>query len=292
MEPKSPQRKATPKSRLVGRRRFRRRQLTWAESFDSPMQRLLVQVVENLSGKHIALRLIRKYERRPPPVGSDFWSAVLDVMGIEVVTPAYQIARIPDRGPVIVVANHPTGPLDGIVLAEIVRRVRDDYKILTRELMTVMESDFGEYLIPVPFWHAPNAIKEGLQMRSAALAQLSSGGMLAYFPSGAVATSSGWFGPAVEAQWNVFTAKLIRESSATVVPVKFAGGPTRLYQVGNRISPVLRQGLLIHEIIHCRGRPQSPVVGEPIPPEEHQKWAKRPREFMSWLRNHTLSLTD
>jgi putative hemolysin len=274
------------------RRRFVRRQLTWAESFDRPALQKMVQIIEYLSGKHIALRLMREYERRPAPVGSEFWSTVRDVMGIEILTPACQVANIPKHGPLMVVANHPTGPLDGIVLAEIVRRVRDDYKILTRDLMTVMETDFGEYLIAVPFWHSANALQEGLRMREKAFAHLSAGGALAYFPSGAVATSDGWFGPPVEAKWNVFTAKMIRNSGATVIPVKFHGGPSRIYQIGNKISPVIRQGLLIHEIVRQRGRSQSPIVGTPLQPRDYEKWANKPREFMVWLRNHTLSLNE
>lgn len=57
------------------------------------------------------------------------------------------------------VGNHPTGPLDGIVFTKIVSQVWDDHKILTRELMTQMETDFGEYLITVPIWRDADALQ-------------------------------------------------------------------------------------------------------------------------------------
>ena len=271
---------------------FNPRKLTWAGSFDDPFRQSLVQMVEYLSGKIIALHLIREFQRRPPTQVSDFWATVLDVMGIEIGTPASQISQIPKDGPAIVVANHPTGPLDGIILAAIVGMVRRDFKILTRDLMTEFQTQIQDHLISVPFWHREDAIAQGLAMRAKAQAHLSSGGCLAYFPSGAVAASKSWFGPSVEAQWNVFTAKLIRTSGATVVPVRFAGGPTRLYQIANKISPILRQGLLIHEIIHQRGRPQSPVIGAPILARKFDECVGHPRQSMAWLREHTLALHE
>ena len=272
-------------------RQFNRNRLSWAESFDHPHQKLAVQLIELITSKRTALGLLRDYEQLPPPKGSEFWSTVLEVMEIDVHTPVSQLQNIPKKGPVILVANHPTGPLDGIIFAQIISQIREDYKILTRELMTMMETSIGEYLIPVPFWHAPDALEKGLQMRALANEHISSGGALAYFPSGSVATSVDWFGPPVEGEWNAFSAKLIRESGATIVPVRFCGGPSRIYQIGNKISPVLRQGLLLREIVKQRGRPQSPIVGNPIPPDEYLRRSERPLEFIQWLREHTLALT-
>jgi len=247
-------------------RQFNRNRLSWAESFDRPYQKLAVQLIELITSKRAALSLLRDYERLPPPKGSEFWSTL--------------------------VANHPTGPLDGIIFAKIISQIREDYKILTRELMTMMETSIGEYLIPVPFWHTPDALEKGLRMRALANEHILSGGALAYFPSGSVATSVDWFGPPVEGKWNAFTAKLIRQSGATIVPVKFCGGPSRVYQIGNKISPVFRQGLLLREIVKQRGRPQSPIIGNPIPPSEYLRKSERPLEFIQWLREHTLALTN
>jgi len=54
--------------------------------------------------------------------------------GDELQTPQEQLNRIPATGPLIVVANHPHGLVDGMVLAETIGRIRTDYKILTRSL--------------------------------------------------------------------------------------------------------------------------------------------------------------
>ena len=109
-------------------------------------------------------------------------------------------------------------------------------------------------------------------------------------PSGVVASARTPFGPPVEAEWNLFTAKLIRMSGAPVLPVRFPGANSRAYQVAACLSPTLRQGLLLREIVRAMDRPQAPVVGEPIPPQEMDGRWNDPRAFMAWLRERTLSL--
>jgi putative hemolysin len=129
-------------------------------------------------------------------------------------------------------------------------------------------------------------------MRAKAMAHLKDGGVVALFPSGVVASSESWWGPAVEQEWNVFTAKMIRRSGATVVPLRFPGQNSRAYQIAAQVSPLLRQGLLLHEIVRSCNRPQAPIVGHPIPQSEVDARADDPRRFMAWLRAHTLSLEN
>lgn len=271
---------------------YDRRSLSYASTFEDPFKATLIRIIEAFTGKLTVLRLIRKFEKNAAPTGQGFWWAALDVMGIELTTPQSQLDRIPKEGPVIVVANHPHGMVDGMIFADLIGRVRPDYRILTRSLLTVIDEVAGSYMIAVPFAHDPDALQKGIAMRAAAMKHLKDGGVVALFPSGSVATSETFFGPAVEEEWNVFTAALIRRSGATVVPMHFPGQNSRAYQIANKLSPILRQGLLLHEIVHSLNKPQGPVVGEPLDHEEVAAWKDDPRGFMAWLRNHTLSLKD
>ncbi len=245
-----------------------------------------------MTGKLTILRLIRKFEKRGAPQGQAFWRACLDVMGIDLMTPQSQLDRIPKDGPVIVVANHPHGMVDGMIFADLIGRVRPDYRILTRSLLTVIDEVAGSYMIPVPFPHDDDAQRKMVEMRAKAMKHLADGGVVALFPSGVVASSDTYFGPAIEREWNVFTAKMIRKSGATVVPIRFPGQNSRWYQIANKVSPILRQGLLLHEIVHSLNKPQSPVVGDPIPEERIVEMQDDPRRFMAWLRDHTMALKD
>ena len=271
---------------------YDRRSLTYSNTFDSPLHGLIIRAMEWMTGKLSIIRRVREFERRGAPTGQAFWPATMDVMGIDLKTPAEQLARIPATGPVVFVANHPHGLVDGMILADLIGRVRNDYRILTRALLTGIDESAASYMIPVPFPHEPDAQRKMIEMRNAAMDHLAQGGLIALFPSGVVATSKTMFGPAIEAEWNVFTAKMIRRSGATVVPCYFPGSNSRWYQIANRISPVLRQGLLLHEVVHAFDKPQAPVIGHPISPEEADERGRDPRAFMAWLRNHTLSLKD
>ena len=182
--------------------------------------------------------------------------------------------------------------VDGMIMAELIGRVRSDYKLLSRAFLAGIDQVAASYLIPVPFPHEPDAQRKSVEMRAKAMAQLKEGGLISLFPSGVVASSDTLFGPALEREWNVFTAQMIRRSGATVVPIFFPGANSRWYQMANRVSATLRQGLLLHEIVHSCGKPQAPVVGAPVDAEQMRLLESDPRGFMTWLRAHTLSLGE
>lgn len=268
---------------------YDKRKLSYANTFTNPWKANTIRVMEWMTGKIPLIRLVRRFEREGAPEGQAFWPKALGLMKIDIRTPPEQIAHIPRTGPVIVVANHPHGLVDGMVLAELIGRVRTDYKILTRSLLTGI-SEIEQFMIPVPFPHEEDAREQSLLMRKRAMEHLKAGGVIALFPSGVVASSETLLGDAVEAVWNPFTAKMITRSGATVVPIRFPGQNSRAYQMANRVSATLRQGLLIHEVMHSCGRAQTPLVGPPISPEEIRDWQGTPREMMAWLRDKTLSL--
>lgn len=274
----------------VSHEQYDRRTLTYANSLNHPIQSLIIRVIEWCTGKLSILRMVRKLEKRGAPKGQAFWSACFEVMGIRIETPEDELQNIPADGPVVAVANHPHGLVDGMVLAELIGRRREDYRILTRSVLDGLDEVASSYMITVPFPHDPDAQRKMVEMRAQAMAYLKAGGLVTLFPSGVVASSDTLMGPAIEREWNVFTAQLIRRSGAKVVPIFFPGANTRWYQMANRLSATLRQSLLLHEIVKSCNRPQKPVVGPALTDEQLEQLHSDPRGFMAWLRNHTLSL--
>ena len=268
---------------------YDKRKLSYANTFENPLQRITIQTIELLTARLRILRRIRKFEAQGVPFGQPFWKQALDTMGIKLLTPEEQIARIPKDGPIVVTSNHPHGLVDGMILGELIGQVRTDYKILTRSLLTGV-AEIDQFMIPVPFPHEPDALEKNLWMRKQAMDHLKNGGIIAVFPSGSVAASQTMFGPVIEREWNPFTSKMIQRSNAEVLPIFFPGSNSRLYQIANQISATLRQGLLLYEIAHAFNKPQSPVIGHVISRDKISKWSDNPRGFMSWLREETLRL--
>ena len=270
---------------------YDRRTLTYANSFDDAWTANAIKAIEWCTGKLTILRMVNKFEKNNADYrGQRFWRGALNTMGIELQTPEEQLANIPKEGPVVVVANHPHGMVDGMIFADLIGRVRQDYRILTRSVLTGLDEAATSFMIPVPFPHDPEAQRKMVEMRSNAMAHLAEGGVVALFPSGVVMSSDSWWGDPIEREWNVFTAKMIRKSGAKVVPIFFPGHNSRAYQIACQISPILRQGLLLHEIVRSCNKPQAPVVGMPLTDEQMAPLAKDPRGFMAWLREHTLGL--
>lgn len=269
--------------------RYQMSRLSYAGTFTNPWKAGTIRTIEWLTGKLTLVRLIRQFERSGAPFGAPFWPKAVRQMGIDILTPPDEIARIPATGAVVVVANHPHGLVDGMVMGELVSRIRPDFKILTRSLLTGIP-EIAEFMIPVPFPHEDNARELGLVMRQDTMAHLERGGVVILFPAGRVACSETWFGPAIEAEWNVFTHKMIQKSGATILPIHFTGRNSRLYQIANKLSATMRQGLLLHEIRRALNKPQRPHVGTPIPASVLKGWEGNPRGFLAWLREHTLGL--
>lgn len=270
---------------------YDRRTLTYANSFDDPWTGFAIRAIEWMTGKLTILRMVNKFEKINADYrGQHFWRGVLNIMGIDLTTPLDQLDNIPTDGPVVVVANHPHGMVDGMIFADLIGRVRQDYRILTRSVLTGLDEAATSFMIPVPFPHDPDAQRKMVEMRANAMSHLNDGGVVALFPSGVVMSSDSWFGPAVEREWSVFTAKMIRKSGARVVPIFYPGNNSRWYQIANRISPILRQGLLLHEIVKSCNKPMAPIIGAPLNDEQMAQLETDPRGFMANLREHTLAL--
>ena len=268
---------------------YDRKKLSYANTFTNPVQRNTIKTLELLTGKLRLLRKVRQFEKMGIPVGQPFWKQALDLLGINLLTKQSEISKIPKKGSLVITANHPHGLVDGMVLAELIGKVRTDYKILTRSLLTGVKQ-IDQFMIPVPFDHEENALKKSLEMRKSAMDHLENGGVVVIIPSGKVASEETMFGDVVEGDWNPFTAKLIQKSGANVVPIFFPGSNSRIYQIANQISATLRQGLLIYEVVHAMNKPQKPLVGSLIKQDEISVWKSDPRGFMRWLRERTLSL--
>lgn len=265
------------------------RKLSYAGTFTNPWKAGAIRAVEWSTGKLTLLRLIRKYERIGVRPGQPFWEDCLKVMGIELLTPQAQIENIPRTGPLVVVANHPHGLVDGMVMAELIGRRRTDYKILTRSLLTGVP-EIEQFMIPVAFPHEADAQRLNIEMRKMCMEHLGKGGAVALFPAGSVANSRGFFGPAIEPDWNPFTAKMVLRSGAAVLPIKFPGQNSRTYQIANKLSATIRQGLLLHEVAHALNKPQSPIVGPAIAADKLSEFSSNPRGLMAWLRETTLAM--
>lgn len=265
------------------------RDITYAHSAQTKGGRAMIRALENTTGR---LRLIKAAEGYEADVraGRDFWDVMVERYRLELNVIGGTLANIPRDGPLVLIANHPYGILDGLMLGHILARTRGDFRILANHVFRKAE-DLNRVVLPVSFDNTKEALAQNLDTRKAALRFLADGGAIGIFPGGTVSTPAKPFGRPMDPKWRSFTARMIAKSNATVVPIFFDGHNSRLFQVMSHLHSTLRVGLLIKEFKARTNSQVNIVVGEPIPRADLEAFGGDAKALMEFLRQTTYVLS-
>jgi len=191
----------------------------------------------------------------------------------------------------VVVANHPFGVLDGLLICHLVAKVRKDFRVLTNAVLLRAE-EVKEFLLPVDFAETEEALQTNLKTRAEAKKHLMKGGCLVVFPAGGVSTTPTiWHKRAIDAEWKNLTARLIAQAKAPVAPVYFAGQNSRLFQIASHISMTLRLSLIFKEVHDRIGSDVHIKIGDVLPYDRLSGINDR-QSVMDKLKEITYSLSD
>ena len=246
-----------------------------------------------LAGRFRPVEKLRELYRsvREAPEGFGLENLLLE-MRVELRVDAADAARIPATGPVVVVANHPFGMLDGTVLAVLLRRARPDVKVMTNYLLRDVP-ELARHCIFVDPFQSERAVHGGSDVNLRAIREaldcLYGGGMLAVFPAGEV---SQWQFPQAQIAdtvWNDSAARLIRRTGAAALPVYFCGRNSVSFHLFGMIHPRLRTAFLLQEFLQQAGRTVEVRVGSEIPVDSVASLADD-REAIEYLRWRTYLL--
>jgi acyltransferase-like protein len=115
-----------------------------------------------------------------------FIERILETLNVSYELAKDDLAQIPAKGRLLVLANHPFGMVDGVILASILRSVRPDFKILANASLNRI-TELCDTLIHVDPYGKSESIKANSRSIREAIAWLRSGGALGVFPAGEVA---------------------------------------------------------------------------------------------------------
>ena len=264
------------------------REISYAHSVKTRSGRTVVRLLENTTGR---LRLIKRAKGYEDEVaqGRDFWQVMVDRYGLSLDIVGGALSNIPSEAPVILIANHPYGILDGLMMGHILSQARGDFRILANSVFRKAE-DLNRIVLPISFDETREGVQTNIATRKTALDYLGQGGAIGVFPGGTVSTAERPFGRPMDPMWRSFTARMIAKSNPTVIPIYFDGHTSRLFQIASHLHSTLRLGLLIKEFKKRVDTPVRVVIGEPIGRDVLDPIAKDSKQMMDFLRKATYEL--
>lgn len=265
------------------------RDISYSFSAETKSGRALIRVMENSTGR---LRLIKRaagYEEEVA-AGRSFFDVMVERYGLTLDVVGGTLDHIPRNGPLILIANHPYGILDGLMMGHILARTRGDFRILANSVFRKSE-DLNRVVLPISFDTSKEALALNIATRKTALDYLGKDGAIGIFPGGTVSTGVKPFSHPMDPGWRSFTARMIAKSGARVVPLFFDGHTSRLFQIASHMHANLRMGLLIKEFRKRVDTPVRIVIGQPIGRDVLDPLAKDSKAMMDFLRKATYELS-
>lgn len=256
-----------------------------------PLLRGLVRLLQKPIEKTLALhRINRAYDeaRFDQHESADFFRVALRTLRIDYRLLDDDLRKIPTEKPLVVVANHPYGGVEGIVLGDAVMRARQDVKILGNYLLQRIP-ELRPWVIPVDPFDNPNARGGNAAALKEAIRWVEQGGALVTFPAGEVSHLSPTRRRVTDPEWSVHMAAIVQRSKATVLPIYFPGRNGFLFQLMGLLHPRLRTAMLPREFVNKRYKTLELAVGKPLPWRKLKEFGDR-QSLIDYLRVSTYFL--
>jgi len=203
--------------------------------------------------------------------GETYFSAVLRTLNIGYQVDEEHAMRIPAAGPVVVVANHPFGAIEGVVLGDLLSKTRPDVRLLGNQLLGNIPA-LRPWLIGVDVFGGSDAVKSNVGSLKACLRWLQQGGVLGTFPAGSVSHLRVREACISDPPWHPSVAALVRRTGATVVPLFFEGRNSMVFQLAGLLHQALRTALIPSELLKRADSQITVRIGKPIPPDRLERY--------------------
>jgi putative hemolysin len=234
-------------------------------------------------------KLNKIYEQIASKKGIDFIDEIIRVLEFKIEFDETELKKIPSTGPLIVVANHPFGGFDGLLLIKYLSQVRPDVKVIGNFLMQKVDP-VSEYFIPDNPFNNTDPEKQEKECKGAteALTHLDNGGILCLFPAGDLSTY-GTFDSITDQVWQFPIVKFVKKARVPVVPAYFQGTNSRLFHFFAKIHPSLRQVRLPSELLSKKHKTIKLRIGTPLKVEDQDKFCDV-YQFGRFIRAKTYSM--
>ncbi len=175
------------------------------------------------------------------------------------------LSQIPECGPVVVLANHPFGGIEGVLLLSLLLKRRKDVRVMANSVLKRIP-ELSSSFIGVNPYATKNAVRQNFSAMREALCWLKSQGLLLVFPAGDVAALQFRNMRIAEGKWDAGIIRLARLGSASIVPLFVAGRNSLYFNLLGKIHPRIRTLLLPREFLNKSGRQIGLSIGSALSP--------------------------
>ncbi|ETX10531.1 hemolysin [Marinomonas ushuaiensis DSM 15871] len=226
------------------------------------------------------------YQQRPETTSTfEFMNYTLKALNVEYSIATGSLDNIPKEGPVVIVANHPLGAIEGVIVADMLASVRQDVKVLANEMLKRLP-EISDLFIGVNVFGGEKARKTNSLAIREANQHLADGGLLVLFPAGEVSTYPKGSKVLADVEWRNSVAKFINRSQATTVPIFVDGKNSALFYQAGRVHPLLRTALLGKELLNKQSKNIALSIGSAIPFSELKNFDEE-KDLVNYLRLNT-----
>lgn len=213
----------------------------------------------SLLGYERTLELGRKYRTMPT---SDVMDHVENLLARD--TQVSGLKHIPRHGPALIVANHPTGIADGIMLHHAIAPIRPDLFIYANSDILRIMPQFESLIAPVEWRIDKRTRAKTRETMEYTRRAIDEGRLGVIFPSGRLAKRRGL--KLHERDWMPSAAMIARKFNLPIIPLNIRARNSVLFYLFDLLHPTLRDITLFYETLNKHRQPYRLTIGEPISP--------------------------
>ncbi len=242
----------------------------------SPVRKL----VYNLIRKLLHISSVNNFlEKNQNLSGTEFISEALEFLDFTFRFSQKDMERIPGEGRLIVIANHPLGGLDGLLLLALITRVRKDVRIVVNDVLLSIDN-LNEYFLPVDLVNKKSQMESIRNISQALLREEA----VIIFPAGEVSRLS--LNGIRDSKWTNSTLYFAQKFNAPVLPVHIQARNSMLFYFASLVYKKVSTFLLPREIFNKRGKSANIFIGNPIPAKSFQGSIKNDNLQTKLLKKH------